>query len=115
MMHCMRLNKEPFRRIMEGEQTIEVRLFDEKRQKLQVGDDIEFSMMDSPEERFTVKIVGLFRFPSFRDLYSSLDPRMLGHPEGIGLEEQLSRIRKYYSEDEEIKYGVLGIQIRVIS
>ena len=44
MRHQMKLFKEPFLRIKEKRKIIEVRLFDEKRQKVSIGDEIEFSL-----------------------------------------------------------------------
>lgn len=40
MVYQMRLRREPFEKIRSGEKTIELRLFDEKRQKLKVDDEI---------------------------------------------------------------------------
>ena len=42
MLHCMKLNRDPFEKIKSGSKTIEMRLFDEKRQRISVGDFIEF-------------------------------------------------------------------------
>lgn len=41
-MHQMRLHPEPFEKIKNGTKIIEMRLNDEKRQKVQIGDKIEF-------------------------------------------------------------------------
>lgn len=115
MRHQMRLFKEPFFRIKEGKKVIEVRLFDEKRQKVQIGDEIEFSLIDNPDEKVAVRVVGLSRFETFRDLYSSFDHRKFGHPEGTTLEEQVRNIRECYSKEEEMKYGTLGIHIKLLN
>ena len=42
MKHEMRLHDTPFKMIQAGTKTIELRLYDEKRQQIQVGDEIEF-------------------------------------------------------------------------
>ena len=42
MIHEMKLNKEPFEKIRDGKKTIELRLNDEKRQRVRVGDSIVF-------------------------------------------------------------------------
>ena len=69
MKHDMKLKKEPFRKIKNGLKTIELRLNDEKRQKVQVGDYIEFSLIDDATQKLTVRVVALHHFPSFRELY----------------------------------------------
>lgn len=38
----MSLQSEPFEKIRDGKKTIELRLFDEKRKTIQLGDSIEF-------------------------------------------------------------------------
>ena len=43
MIHEMRLNNEPFNKIKEGTKTVELRLLDEKRKALRVGDKIIFT------------------------------------------------------------------------
>ena len=43
MLHKMKLKLSPFEKIENGSKMIELRLFDEKRQKVQVGDFIEFT------------------------------------------------------------------------
>lgn len=47
MNHKMNLFPEPFEMISSGQKTIELRLNDEKRQKIQIGDIIEFSQNDT--------------------------------------------------------------------
>ena len=43
MTHKMHLDKGPFQKIWYGAKTIELRMFDEKRREIKVGDIIEFS------------------------------------------------------------------------
>lgn len=43
MKHQVKLNNSPFEKIANSTKTIELRLYDEKRQKLNVGDEIVFS------------------------------------------------------------------------
>lgn len=42
MIHEMKLLEDPFEQIKSGAKTVEIRLFDEKRKVLRVGDIIEF-------------------------------------------------------------------------
>lgn len=53
MLHCMKLNRDPFEKIKSGSKTIEMRLFDEKRQRISVGDFIEFSSADNLPKKNT--------------------------------------------------------------
>ena len=45
MIHTMKLDAEPFEKIKNGSKTVELRLFDEKRQKIKPGDIIEFFVL----------------------------------------------------------------------
>ena len=51
MLYLMKLQLNPFEKIQSGTKTIELRLNDEKRQLLSVGDKIEFSLVDNPEKK----------------------------------------------------------------
>ena len=110
----MKLFKEPFSRIKEKRKIIEVRLFDDKRQKVSIGDEIEFSLIDNPKEKILVKVIGMSRFKFFKDLYSSFHYSLFGHPHGITLEEQLRDIMECYSKSDEEKYGCLAIHVRLV-
>lgn len=50
MTHKMRLNASPFYKIKNGEKTIELRLYDEKRRLMSEGDIIEFTNVQNPNE-----------------------------------------------------------------
>ena len=57
----MSLNNRPFKSIKEGTKTIELRLNDEKRSLLKVGDEIEFTNRDT-NEKLSVDIIKKFCF-----------------------------------------------------
>ena len=42
MTHKMNMNPSPFEKIRNGTKTIELRLYDEKRRKIEIGDTIIF-------------------------------------------------------------------------
>ena len=46
MEHSMKLNVEPFEAIRNHKKTVEIRLNDEKRQKVKIGDTIVFTNID---------------------------------------------------------------------
>ena len=65
MKHNMNLNNRPFKSIKEGTKTIELRLNDEKRSLLKVGDEIEFTNRDT-NEKLSVDIINIYKYPSFK-------------------------------------------------
>jgi len=110
MIHNMKLHASPFEKIQSGQKTIELRLFDEKRQKIKVGDVIEFTNTFSGEKiRATVK--KLHRFESFAQLYKALPLLQCGYSVDDVDDAKPSDMEQYYSAEEQKKYGVVGIEL----
>lgn len=78
MLYQMRLDDEPFERMKRGEKTLEIRLFDEKRQKLELGDEIEFVRRNNPAEKVEAKVFGLLAYNNFSDLIEDMPAAYLG-------------------------------------
>lgn len=111
MVHNMKLKQEPFEAIKSGTKTIEMRLYDEKRRKLNVGDIIEFTSLENGEKIQAV-VLALHVYPSFEDLYNKFDKAQLGYDEWeIAL---YTDMEQYYMPTEIEKYGVVGIEIKLI-
>lgn len=108
---AMRLNKEPFEKIKSGTKTIEMRLYDEKRKEIVVGEIIHFINRQNDEE-LTAKVVALHIYPSFKELYKNFDKLKLGY--NSDEEANFKDMEKYYSPEEQEKYGVVGIEIELI-
>ena len=107
MLHKMKLNESPFERIKNGRKTIEFRLYDEKRQKVKIGDKIEFSKLPDLQEKLLVDVTGLFKENTFYELFKKL----YNNEEEI--REKTNSMYEIYSKEKEIKYGVLGIKIKI--
>ena len=112
MEYDMKLKEKPFNAIKEGTKKIELRLYDEKRAKINLNDYIVFHRIDNEEETLKVKVVGLLRYNSFEDLFKYVDYNLSGPANS--LEEKLDNIHKIYTKEEENKYGVLAICIELI-
>lgn len=111
MLHEMRLNKEPFEKIKSGKKDIELRLYDEKRKKIKVGDEISFTNKEN-NEKLCTKVVALYLFDSFEKLYKTLDKEQMGYDK-LEIADPKD-MEKYYTKEEQQKLGVIGIQIKVI-
>lgn len=72
MVHKMHLRKGPFHKIWSGEKDIELRMFDEKRKQISVGDLIEFAYEDNPQMIMIVKVIALHKAANFNELFESL-------------------------------------------
>lgn len=83
MEHEMSLFEEPFNMIKEGRKVIEVRLNDEKRQNIRVGDLITFYELPQKTERLTVKVLAKDPFEKFEQLYDNIDFSLFGCEEWL--------------------------------
>jgi ASC-1-like (ASCH) protein len=111
MVYEMRLHPIPFELIRSGSKVIEIRLNDEKRQQLHIGDQIEFVLRPEQTDTFKAEISGLDIFNSFKDAYSSYEPIVYGAQS----QNEWKDMYKYYSSEDEAKYGVLGIHLRLLN
>ena len=113
MQHQMKLYPDPFERIKSGKKIIEVRLFDEKRQLLNLGDIITFSRLPQLKDKISVNVTGLLRYQSFQDLLNDFPITQFGFPNDYSKKSFVESFYKVYTREEEKKYGVLGIKIRM--
>lgn len=106
--HYMKLQNRPFSSIKEGTKTVELRLFDEKRRLLKIGDFIEFTNISDGETILT-RVTGLLIFKDFEDLYKEISPSAMGYKKGERVDPK--DMEEYYSIEDIEKYGVIGIEL----
>ena len=114
MTHKMNLNPEPFEMISTGQKTIELRLNDEKRQKIKVGDMIEFTQTETGQKLIT-EVITLHRFDTFTELYQELPLLKCGYTEADIATAKPEDMDLYYTPEKQKKYGVLGIELKVLN
>ena len=73
MEHEMKLQPKYYNFILNGTKRIEIRLYDEKRQEVKLGDTIKFLKEPDLNESFNAKVVGLLRYNSFEDMFKDFD------------------------------------------
>lgn len=105
----MKLQESPFERIKNGTKTVEFRLYDEKRRKIKIGDQIEFSKLPDLQETILVDVLDLHREDTFENLFKKL------FTDEDEIKKETKSMYQYYSPDEEKQYGVVGIKISLIS
>lgn len=106
----MKLAKEPFNQIKNGEKTVEIRLFDEKRRRIKIGDKIVFSNLNDLSEYLIATVAALHRFNSFIELFLSDLFIKTGSGE-MTANEAAESMYLFYTKEQEEKFGVLGIEI----
>lgn len=107
MIHYMKLKAGPFNKIKHGIKTTELRLYDEKRQKIKAGDIIEFINTQDKNQKLTVRVTALHVFDNFEELYKCLPMTACGYKKGE--KAQASDMDSYYSIKEQEKYKAVGI------
>ncbi len=113
MLHQMKLQPKYFDYIQNGTKRIELRLYDEKRSSIQLGDEIEFLKEPTLEEQMHVKVVGLLKYSTFSDLFKDFDISILADT-AMTKEELLTVLQEFYPYEKQKEYGVLGIRIEKI-
>lgn len=108
MIHQMKLNDDPFERIKNGTKTIEFRLYDEKRRKVKIGDKIEFSKLPDLQEKILVDVLDLYTEPSFEELFEKI------YKDRELAKQYENAMYEIYSPENEKKYGVVGIKIKLV-
>lgn len=109
MIHKMRLKDESFEQIKNGNKTIEFRLCDEKRQKIKIGDKIEFSRLPDLQEEIQVLVLDLYKEKTFERLFRKI------FTDEEKIKRKIEEMYQYYSPEQETEYGVIGIKIKLIS
>ena len=93
---------------------IELRLNDEKRKQISVGDTIKFINTEDSNDTLRVKVVDLFLFSSFAELYDNLPLLNCGYNEDNINTASPEDMEMYYSREKQNKYGVVGIEISLL-
>jgi ASC-1-like (ASCH) protein len=114
MEHIMNLQFEPLQMIRNGQKTIELRLYDEKRQRIFIGDTIKFTNIENTSDFLHVVVRDMYLFDSFKELYRNLPLLECGYTKD-NIESANERdMEQYYSKEQQAKYGVVGIKISVL-
>lgn len=110
MTHNMRLVDFAFKRIKNKEKDIELRLNDEKRRLINIGNNIIFTHLDT-NEKIKVEVTNLYKYKTFKELFDNLDNSRFG----LDKNDTFEIMYNFYTKEEEEKYGALGIEIKLLS
>ncbi len=109
--HYMKLWNDSFISIKEGSKTIEMRLNDEKRSQIKVNDVVVFTNT-STYETIKTKVINIYKYANFKELYNNHDKISIGYKHQD--EAKYTDMFEYYTIDEINKYGVLGIELKIL-
>lgn len=111
--HTMRLAEKPYKSLESGEKTVEVRLNDEKRKRVKVGDIIVFFTPTEEIKIIVTEVVKLHCFDNFTQLFQSPLFKYTGS-KNMSAEQAVNSMYEYYSKEDEQQNGVLGIELKVL-
>lgn len=112
-LHKLKLYSKYFNLIKSGKKVLECRLNDEKRQKINICDTLEFTNAENEQEKITAKVVDIYKFKSFKEMATTLNANALGFDD-LTETEIISIYHNIYSEENELKYGVIAFKIELI-
>lgn len=110
MEHILKLQPKYFDYINNGTKRIELRLYDEKRQKIVIGDTIIFQKEPELKTTMKVKVIGLLRYNLFEELFEDFDIEIMAD-KSMTKQELLNVLEEFYTLEKQKQYGVVGIRI----
>lgn len=113
MHHEMSLRPKPFGMIADGRKRYELRLLDEKRQLIRVGDTITFTCTEG-EKAVRTRVTSLHPFADFAALYAALPLTECGYTRESAAFADPRDMEQYYPREKQARYGVLAIGIERI-
>ena len=115
MTHQMNLHAAPFDMIERAIKTIELRLYDEKRRRIAVGDEIVFTHSQNSSRTLLCRVKALHIFSSFKELYNTLPLLKCGYTEDDIATASPADMDLYYSKEQQAQNGVVGIEMERIT
>ena len=109
----MHLNESVYRLVKNGTKRIEVRLLDEKRKGVKLGDEITFISRANDNDRIRARVIGLLFYNTFADLVSDYDVEIL-MGKSMTKEDLIAELNKCYPAEEQAELGVVGIRFELI-
>ncbi|MFD1548787.1 ASCH domain-containing protein [Levilactobacillus fuyuanensis] len=107
----MGLNSDQFELVFMETKTIEIRLNDEKRRRLHVGDSICFYNVADETQQLVRRVKSLRQFSTFADLYSQYSPESVGSAPEDDVAQMVADTYTIYTPEQEKQWGVLAIGI----
>ena len=109
----MHLNETVYQLIKNGTKRIEVRLLDEKRKGVRLGDEIIFINRADDDDRVRAKVIGLLFYNNFAELVADYEIEIL-MDKSMTKEDLLKELNKFYPAEEQAELGVVGIRFELI-
>jgi len=107
----MHLQIKHYSKVVKGEKTIELRLLDDKRKSIKIGDIIQFYNSPDKSDLIDTKVIYLHKYGTFSELCDNISCKKCGFNTK---EELLKSALEFYPIGKQLEFGVLGIEIERI-
>lgn len=111
MIHIMKIQEQYFHFIKKGTKKYEIRLNDEKRQKIKIGDFIEFQKEPLLEEKIIVEVENMLYYDNFSKLFDDIKFDYLADS-SLSKEDLQKDLELFYPIEKQQIYGVVAIQLK---
>jgi len=109
----LRLDEDIFEIVKNGTKRVEVRLYDEKRKLMKKGDKLTFYKRPLEEEKLDTKIIEINKFDNINNLLEKYEMKEI-YIDGFEKVEFIELLERFYSKEEQEKYGFVAIEFEVI-
>ena len=103
------LDSDIFDIVDNGSKNVEIRLNDEKRRQLNVGDTLVFLRRPDDIDSVRATITNLVYLNSFEDVFNNYGMKRV-YLENTSKEDYINLMKRFYSDEEVSEYGVVAIE-----
>ena len=100
--------------IADGTKTVELRLLDEKRRQLKVGDDIDFVKRPDERDHIVRRITALRVYATIDDLVASESLQPIGFQKHDGIQEVEQVLSQHYQLADISCFGLVCIELGML-
>lgn len=112
-MYIMKVRPEYFEKIKSGKKIYEIRLLDDKRKMLKVGDTVLLKKEPDLFDGIVIRITEIKYFNTFLEMAQRLSIKDIGF-EGKTAKEVNDLYHEIYAIEDEVKYGVVALKMEVL-
>lgn len=102
------LHPDVFSIVKDGRKDVEIRVNDEKRRKLKIGDDLIFLKRPDNIESIKAKVIDLKYFKNFSEVVDNFEMERI-YLKDYSKDDYLSEMRRFYTDEEQKECGVVAI------
>lgn len=106
------LDSDIFYLVKDGTKNVEIRLNDKKRKNLKIGNIITFIKRPDNVERIKTKITALKYFDDIYSLKKTYPVEKI-YKANYSFEEFLAILKRFYTDEQINKYGIVAIEFEI--